>query len=226
MNQRIFIIDDDPDIIEMASRLLELDRFVVSSSTDPIEGIKKIEQNPPDLLLLDICMDKKDGLVVCRELKQNPKTSHVPIVMVSAKTEEADVVVGLEMGADDYIDKPFRGRELLARIKSVLRRHAAANDAAKISVGPFKMDFGAYKATMKDQPLDLTPKEFELLGLFLRKEGRVLTRASISEAVWGADTSKTSHTVDSHIDKLRKKMGPCGKWIVNLKGVGYRFEIE
>lgn len=227
MNKRVFIVDDEPGLIKIAKAYLETDKFVVASDTDPVSALRKIRQDPPDLVLLDICMDEMSGLEVCREIKADPKISHVPIVMVSVKADEPDVVVGLEMGADDYIRKPLKQHELLARVRAVLRRKGGPDSSAQIiKSGPFQLDYNAYKASANGEPLQLTPKQFELLGLFLRNEGRVLTRGFISERIWGADLSASSRNVDNTVDKLRKQVGAYRDCFKNLKGVGYRFEFE
>ncbi len=225
MNQRIFIVDDEPDMVRIAADLLEEEGYHVTASTHPEEAIKKIRTNPPDLILLDIRMPDKDGLEVCRELKSDPQTNSVPIIMISVKAEEADVVLGLELGAEDYIPKPYRRRELLARVKTALRRADPNQKVERLQVGPFTLDFGSYQAFINKKELSLTPKEFELLSFFLKREGRVLTRAMISESVWGVEYTGSTRTIDVHVDMLRRKLGKWGDAIVGLKGVGYRFEV-
>jgi DNA-binding response OmpR family regulator len=213
-------------MIKIATDLLSDEGYTVASATTPADGLKKVRGNPPDLLLLDVRLPDMDGYQVCKELKSDPKTQSIPIIMVSVKSDETDVVVGLEMGADDYISKPFRRRELLARIKAVLRRQAADPEPGRLEVGPIRIDLAAYSAWLKEKALALTPKEFELLSLFLRREGRVLTRAVISETVWGFEHTGSSRTIDVHVDQLRRKLGKYGEWIKGLKGIGYRFEAE
>lgn len=226
MKRRIFLIEDEPDLVKIATDLLEEEGFSVQSTGHPDAGLKKIKANPPDLLLLDVRLPDKDGFQVCQELKSDPKTKHVPIIMVSVRSEEADVVTGLEMGAEDYIVKPYRKRELQARVKSVLRRKDfEAKEIETMEVGPFKVDFGRYTARVKNKTLKLTPKEFELLTYFLKKEGRVVTRPTISESVWGNEYTGSSRTIDVHVEQLRRKLGKYGECIVGLKGVGYRFEL-
>lgn len=225
MSRRIFIIDDEPDLVKIATDLLVAEGYHVSSATHPDEGVAKIRANPPDLILLDIRMPDKDGIQVCKELKNDPKTKSVPIMMISVKADETDVVLGLEMGAEDYVPKPYRKRELLARVKTVLRRTEPDQCEEKLQMGPFCIDFGRYKAYLNKKEMSLTPKEFELLGFFLRKEGRVLTRAMISESVWGIEFTGSTRTIDVHVDMLRRKLGKYSACIAGLKGVGYRFEL-
>jgi two-component system alkaline phosphatase synthesis response regulator PhoP len=226
MKVRIYIIDDEPDMAKIGTDLLVGAGYTVNSFTQPVQGLKELRSNPPDLLLLDLRMPEKDGFEVLREMKADVKTKSIPVIMVSVQADEADVVVGLEMGADDYIAKPFRKRELLARVKTVLRRQNSLPDDKKVSYGPIHVDYGRYVATINKKPVDLTPKEFELLGLFLQREGRVLSRAVISEAVWGSQFTGTTRTIDVHVDTLRKKLGKYGDWIHSLKGVGYRFDPD
>lgn len=226
MKRRILIIDDEPDMIKIACDLLETDGYAVTSSTNPTDGLKKLRLNPPDLLLLDVRLPDIDGLQVCKELKSDPKTKHVPIIMISVKADETDVVVGLEMGAEDYIAKPFRRRELLARVKAVLRRNQTTPQPERLQAGGLMLDYSTHTATCDKKALNLTPKEFELMGLFLKMEGRILTRSIISESVWGIEFTGSTRTIDVHVDQLRRKLGGSGEQIKSLKGIGYRFEVE
>lgn len=226
MNKRVFIIEDEADLVRIATDLLESDGFIVNSALHPLEGLRKIQANPPDLLLLDIRLPDMDGYQVCKELKRDPKTTHVPVIMVSAKDEETDVVVGLEVGADDYICKPYRQKELLARVKAVLRRHTAELEPKDIVTGPLSLNCFSYAGFIHKRNIELTLKEFELLRYFVTLEGRVLTRSRIYEHVWGVDFSGSSRTIDVHIEQLRKKLGKYSEWITTLKGIGYRFQVE
>jgi len=226
MSKTIFIIDDEPDMLRIACDLLQSDGFVTRTAGHPDEGIKQILSNPPDLILLDIRLPDKDGFQVCKELKSEPKVKHVPIIMVSVKSDETDVVVGLELGAEDYIAKPFRKRELLARVKTVLRRNDIEKESPVVEIEPLKVDYERYTAHSGKKELKLTPKEFQLLGFFMKREGRVVTRPTLSEKVWGTEFTGSTRTIDVHVDQLRKKLGKYGSWIKSLKGVGYRFEKE
>jgi len=226
MKKNIFIIDDEPDMLKNASDLLTLDGFNVRTATDPEKGLEDIKKTPPDLLLLDIRMEPINGFEVCKLVKSDPKINDLPIIIVSTKTDEADVVTGLELGAEDYIQKPFRKAELLARIRTTLRRIQKEENPVQLKVGPLTIDPERYSASLNGEPLSLRPKEFELLYFFLRHEGQVLTHATISQKVWKVEHVPTSYTINFHVTQLRKKLGRYGKWLKSLKGIGYRFEVE
>jgi DNA-binding response OmpR family regulator len=222
----IFIVDDNPDMIQLGADLLKSEGYTVKSETNPLTALKIIKKNPPHLILLDIRMPHMDGYNVCKELKKDPQTHNIPVLMVSIKAEESDVVAGLEVGAEDYIRKPYHKGELLARIRTVLRRQTSPATSAHVKNGPLQMDLDRYTASINDQPLDLRPMEFQLLWYFLNREGQVMTHNAISEAVWKTEHLPTSQTVHFHVSQLRKKLGPHGKWIKSIKGIGYRVEIE
>jgi DNA-binding response OmpR family regulator len=226
MNQRIFIIDDEETLLNVTSDLLKTHNYQVTTSSNPVEGLKRIQETPPDLLLLDILMPELDGIEICKRIRSHPPTQNLPIIIVSSHGSETDIVTGLTVGADDYIVKPVRKRELLARVKSVLKRQGKEFHSQVISAGPLKLDLGTYRATLNGEPLTLSPKEFSLLSFFMKREGQALTRPTLAENVWGAQHLPTSHTIKSHIDTLRQKLGPVRHWIQTLQGVGYRFESE
>jgi len=226
LKKRIFVLDDMPDTVRIVSDLLTDGGYLVDSDSSPLSGLKKIQKNPPDLLILDIRMDEMDGLKVCKKIKSDSKTRSVAIIMLSIKAQETDVVVGLELGADDYISKPIREAELLARVKAVLRRKEVEPESEVINVGPLHLDRSTFTAKVGEEKLDLTLKEFELLAYLAQREGRVITRNTLSQNIWGREHMPSSHTIDHHVYELRKKLGPYGKWIEGLKGIGYRFEVE
>jgi DNA-binding response OmpR family regulator len=226
VKKSIFILEDEPDMVRIATDLLESDGFLVNSATHPVDGLRKIRTILLDLLILDLRLPEMDGYQVCKELKGDPKTAHIPIIMISVKDNETDVVVGLEMGADDYVTKPFRQRELLARVKSVLRRQAVEPAPKNIALGPVTLNCSNYSAIINNKGIQFTAKEFDLLAYFAQREGRVLTRTKIYESVWGVDFSGSSRTIDVHIDQIRKKLGKYGAWLTTLKGIGYRFQVE
>lgn len=226
IHKRIFVVDDEPDMIKIATDLLEQEGFVVLSERHPVPALKKIRENPPDLLLLDVRMPELNGFQVLQELKTDIKTKFLPVIVISVNTQETDVVLGLEMGADDYIQKPFRKRELLARVRAVLRRKDLNPEPGSVAIKDLFLDYTKRKVTFKKKPIALTPKEFELLGFLMLREGRVLTRSQISEAVWGHEHTGSTRTIDVHIDQLRKKLGPAGAWVLSLRGIGYRLDSE
>lgn len=225
MKPRVFMIDDEPDQVRIVSDVLSEEGYDFEFATDPMDGIKKVSAKPPDLLILDIRMEKMDGLSVCRAVKADARTKGVSVVMVSAKSQESDVIVGLEMGADDYIGKPIRIGELLARIRAVLRRKGAGEPEKRTVLGPLVVDRDRFIAEINGRLLTLKPKEFELLAFFAEREGRVVTRPLISESVWGREHVPTSNTIEAHVYELRRKLGRHGHWLQSLKGVGYRFEV-
>jgi DNA-binding response OmpR family regulator len=188
--------------------------------------LNQLRENPPDLVLLDVRMPGMDGLEVCRALKSDPKTVALPVLMISTQSSEADVVAGLEMGATDYVCKPFRERELQARVKAVLRRNVEDSSSPTLSAGPLQLDPATFTASLDGQSLDLRIKEYQLLQFFIQREGKVLTRAVISEQVWGHEYDRSMRTIDRHVANLRKKLGRHANWIQALPGIGYRFERE
>jgi DNA-binding response OmpR family regulator len=226
MEKRIFIVDDEIAMSKIATKFLERDHYAVKNDTNPVQALQKIKADPPDLVLLDICMPGMNGLDFCRKMKEDPKTAHVPIIFLSVKSEESDVVVGLELGAEDYIRKPLRGPEFLARVKAALRRHESPLPRQQLELGPFQVDLGTYKASLAGENLELTPKQLELLAFFIRNPGRVLTRTTISMNVWGADLTGSSRAIDSAVDQLRRQLGRYRNCIEGLRGVGYRFEVD
>lgn len=226
MGPRIFIIDDEKSMVRLATDFLQENGYAVSSSLDPEEGLKRVMASPPDLLLLDIRMPKMDGLEVCKKIRANPHLKGLPVMIISIQNGEADVVAGLEVGADDYVQKPFRERELLARVKAILRRKELDPAPQKLTIGPLSLDYVTYTVTVAGNTITLPPKEFKLLALLMRREGQVITRATISEHVWETGLIPTSRTIDTHVDHLRRKLGRFRSWLKTLKGVGYRFEVE
>ena len=226
MRERIFVFDDRPEIVRIVTDLLTDEGYAVESDTHPLKGLERVRRELPDLILLDIRMAEMDGLTLCKTLKADPRTATIPIIMLSAKTEDSDVIAGLEIGADDYIGKPIRRGVLVARVKAVLRRSKPEAEPAVVKVGPLTINRDKYSAELDGRPLGLRPKEFEFLAFLAANEGRVVTRARISEAVWGHDHVRGSKTIEFHIYQLKKKLGRCGSWITPVTGIGYRFEVD
>jgi two-component system phosphate regulon response regulator PhoB len=225
--QRILIIEDEPDITEILKYNLEKNHYQVATAGTGEDGLTTARDTLPDLVLLDLMLPGIDGLEVCRKLREDPRTRDLLIIMLTAKGTEADVVVGLTLGADDYIVKPFSTSELMARIKAVLRRveprEGDSNDET-LNVGPLAIDLRKHEVRVDGKPIELTLSEFKLLSFLIKKKGRVFTRDQLLDAVVGPDVFVTARNIDVHVAALRKKLGKYGSWIVTVRGVGYRFE--
>ena len=229
MKEKILIVEDDKDIIKMLEYNLKKEGFKVIAAHDGEDALDLALRQYPDLILLDLMLPGIDGLEVCKTLKNESKTSLIPIIMLTAKSQESDKVVGLELGADDYITKPFSPRELIARIKAVLRRAAEKDKLPEIfQAGDLRIDFAKISVSVKDKPVELTSKEFELLKTLLKAKGRVLSRDYLLDTIWGFDHAMEiqTRTVDVHVRTLRKKLKSQAKMIVTVKNYGYRFEAE
>jgi phosphate regulon transcriptional regulator PhoB len=226
MSSRVLIVEDEPDIRELVVHHLKREGYLVSAASSGEEALRQVQAAPPDLVLLDLMMPAMDGLEVCRRLRQDPATVSLPIVMLTAKGDEVDRVLGLEIGADDYIVKPFSPKELLARVRAVLRRSRPAPGAAPLRLGALLMDLGTHTASVGGEGLALTPKEFDLLRALIEARGRVLSREFLLDRVWGYSHASEieSRTVDVHIRRLRVKLGPEGRRVLTVKSVGYRLD--
>jgi phosphate regulon transcriptional regulator PhoB len=223
--KQIYIVEDEKDIVDLLQYNLEKEGYRVLSSLDGSEAIKRIPEKTPDLILLDLMLPGTDGLTVCRTLKNDPKTAHIPVVMLTAKGEESDKVVGLELGADDYITKPFSVKEVMARVKAVLRRFEKAGEGSPVQkFRDLTLDRARHQVTLKGKAVELTAKEFEMLDYFLTHPGRVLTRDVLLNNVWGYDYFGTTRTVDVHVRRLREKLGPYADFLQTVKGYGYQFQ--
>lgn len=223
----ILLVEDNRQIAEMVGEFLEMRGYSVDYAADGVSGLHLAVSNSYDVIVLDLMLPGIDGLEVCRKLREAPRTRDLLVIMLTAKGTEADVVVGLTLGADDYIVKPFSTSELMARIKTVLRRaepREIAGDDEAIKVGPIAVDLRKHEVRIEDQPVELTLSEFKLLGFLIKKKGRVFTRDQLLDAVVGPDVFVTARNIDVHVAALRKKLGKYGGWIVTVRGVGYRFE--
>ena len=222
---RILIVEDEPDMARGLQFNLEARGFEVATANDGERGLKEAAAFKPDLVLLDVMLPKRDGYDVCRTLRKSQPS--LPIVMLTAKGQEDDVVLGLKLGADDYVKKPFSVAELVARIETVLRRtHAAGGRPDQIAFGNVTVDFVRYEATRAGQPLDLTAKEFEMLRYFAANRGQLVTRDALLDAVWGYNSTPNTRTVDTHIVKLRQKIEPNPHepaHLITMHGLGYKF---
>jgi DNA-binding response OmpR family regulator len=220
----ILIIDDEKDLIELVRYNLEKDGFDVIAATDGQSGLEVVKKHRPDLVMLDLMMPGLDGLQVCQQLRGDPRSSRIPVIMLTAKATEADRVVGLELGADDYITKPFSPREVVARIKAVLRRSTAHPDARQvISSGDLAIDLSGHEVNYKGQRISLTATEFRILEFLAARPGRVFSRDEIIDAALGNETAVFDRTVDVHITAIRRKLGAGADQIETVRGFGYKF---
>jgi two-component system phosphate regulon response regulator PhoB len=225
-HESILAVEDDEDILELLKYNLAKEGYRVTAVTTGEEGLRLAHATTPDLILLDLMLPGVDGLEVCRSLKMDAKTRLAPIIMLTAKGEEADIVTGLELGAEDYITKPFSTRVLLARVRTVLRRRHTAppGEDALLKIHDLVIDPGRHEVLVQGQPVDLTATEFRLLHLLARRPGWVLTRTHIVEGIHGDDYPVTDRAVDVKIVALRKKLGPAAQYVETVRGVGYRFK--
>lgn len=221
------MVEDEKNIVRVVTYNLEREGYQVSVAKDGEEALERVRRDTPDLVILDLMLPKVDGLEVCRRLRADPKTKHLPIIMLTAKTQEADRVVGLELGADDYVPKPFSPRELVARVKAVLRRARRAELPSVWRCGNLQVDWERRVVRSKQRAVELTPKEFDLLKTLVEANGRVLSREALLEQAWSYNQAMEiqSRTVDLHVSQLRQKLGAEGKRILTVTGAGYRFQM-
>src|SRR3989442_5628624 len=226
MASRVLIVEDERDIRDLVLFHLEREGFQVSSASSGEEALRQVRHASPDLVLLDLMLPAMGGLEVCRRLRQDPVTASLPIVMLTAKGDEVDRVLGLEIGADDYLVKPFSPKELLARVRAVLRRSRPAPGTAPTTLGALTIDPGTHTVSVGEKILALTPKEFDLLRALVDARGRVLSREFLLDRVWGYSRASEieSRTVDVHVRRLRVKLGPEGRRVLTVKSVGYRMD--
>jgi two-component system phosphate regulon response regulator PhoB len=224
--KQILVIEDDPDIVEVLVYNLTREGYEVVAAESGEDGLSLARAHTPDLVLLDLMLPGMEGLQVCRALKNDPATRGVPVIMLTAKTEDADIVTGLEMGADDYITKPFSPRVLTARVRAVLRRPASADESEDqvIRIGPLEIDPRRYQVSLDGKRVALTQTEFRLLQVLASRPGWVFTRDQLVNLIRGEDVMVTDRTIDVHVAGVRKKLGPAGRRIATVRGVGYRFE--
>jgi two-component system phosphate regulon response regulator PhoB len=221
--EKILVIEDEPDIAEVLQYNLQKEGFDVETARRGDAGLDAVRRDNPDLILLDLMLPGIDGLELTRMLKRDPLTSRLPIVMLTARGDEVDRIVGLELGADDYISKPFSPREVVLRVKAVLRRFQQEESAAEvIELGGIQLDISGHQLRVRGKEMPLTATEFRLLRLLLERSGRVQTRGQLLSDVWGYAEDIDSRTVDTHIRRLRRKLGPEAERIETVIGVGYR----
>lgn len=227
MDARILIVEDERDIADLLRYNLQEAGFKTDYVRNGADALQRAIEKTPDLILLDLMLPEVDGMIVCRLLKNDPRTKNIPVVMVTAKTEEKDRVAGLELGADDYIIKPFSPREVVLRVSAVLRRiHIGkqTESTKRIETHGVTIDLDKHQVLTESGPIDLTATEFKLITLFARSPGRVFTRDILMDVIWGQDYYGIDRTVDTHVSRLRRKLGEFGKHIETVHGVGYRFK--
>jgi two-component system phosphate regulon response regulator PhoB len=219
--ERVLIVDDDPDILKLVSYNLSHAGYEVQTATTGRKALELIQQHPPDLIVLDLMLPDVDGMEVCRSLRQQAPSRRIPIVMLTARGEEIDRVVGFELGADDYVAKPFSPRELVLRVKSILRR-VGKDRTDMIHAGRIQVFPERRQCFIDNSLVSLTAKEFDLLYELMRAMGNVLTRDVLMDRVWGYHGDATSRTLDTHVRRLREKLGDDGNCVETVRGVGYR----
>lgn len=229
MSAHILVVEDEADLADALAFALEREGFRGTVARDGRSAIDVISQTPPpDLVLLDLMLPDISGTEVCRQLRANPATRHVPVIMVTARAEEIDRVVGFEVGADDYVVKPYSTRELVLRVRAVLRRResSAPVDVTALRFGLLTVDIDAHKVWVDDIEVALTALEQRLLRTLLERRGRVQTREMLLSDVWGITADITTRTVDTHVKRLREKLGAAGSYVETVRGAGYRFRAQ
>lgn len=222
----IYCVEDDESIRELMVYALRASGFEAEGFPGGEGLFQALRQTMPELILLDIMLPGMDGMEILKNLRANPATANVPVIMASAKGTEYDKVLGLDQGADDYLAKPFGMMEMVSRIRAVLRRSGGGQTQKQLTMGQLEMDSMSHTVRVDGQRVELTLKEFELLKLFLEHPGRVFTRDQLLERIWSTDYLGETRTVDVHIGTLRTKLGPCGEYIRTVRGVGYRLEVR
>jgi two-component system phosphate regulon response regulator PhoB len=221
---RILVVDDEPDLLELVRFNLCQLGYEVETATGGREGLEKARRQRPDLVVLDVMLPDLPGTEVCRRLRSDPDLASLPILMLTARSEEIDRVVGLEVGADDYVTKPFSPRELGLRAQAILRRVRGGREAPVVlRNGRLELDTERHRCRVEGEEVRLTAKEFELLRTLMERPGRVMSRDRLLDQVWGSDITVTSRTIDTHLKRLREKLGAAGDLVETVRGVGYRF---
>lgn len=227
VKSKILVVDDEPEAVELVEFNLKGAGYEVSTAGDGAEALNKARRIQPNLVILDVMMPEIDGMEVCKLLRRDPATSTIPIIMLTAKASEVDRVLGLELGADDYVVKPFSPRELVLRVKKILERGKPAEAAKeKFVCGDLVIDIPRHAVLWKGKEIDLTATEFKLLSTLAQRRGRVQSRDALLRDVWGYESMIDTRTVDTHMRRLREKMGPAAKYLDTIRGVGYRFIEE
>ena len=222
---KILIVEDEKDIVQALEYNLKKEGFDVSKAYDGLQGLKLLSETHPDLVLLDLMLPGIDGLELCRRIKKDPRTESTPVIMLTAKSGETDKVVGLEVGADDYVTKPFSMRELIARVRAVLKRYGKKDKPSRplIKFEDLQIDSEKHTVSVGGKEIKLTAKEFSLLAYLAENKEKVFSRDRLLDHIWGIETAIETRTVDVHVRRLREKLGRAGKHLLTLRGVGYKF---
>jgi two-component system phosphate regulon response regulator PhoB len=223
MSERILIVEDEADVAELVAHHLGKEGFSVEVTADGQSALEMIRSNPPSLVVLDLMLPKMSGLDLCRAVKADVRTREVVVLILSARTDEIDRVIGFELGADDYVIKPFSPRELVLRIRAIFRRRGArGDDAERIKVGELILDCSRHEVKAANRVIECTATEFKLLRILMERHGRVQGRDRLLSDVWGYDSMIDTRTVDTHMRRLRDKLGDCARYIETVRGFGYR----
>jgi len=218
----ILVVEDEQDVVDLLSLNLRKAGFKVSTAAEGASGLEKARADKPDFIILDLMLPKMPGLEVCRTLKSDPETRHIPIMMLTAKAEEIDRIVGLEFGADDYVTKPFSPREVVLRIRAILRRGEMKQTEENLTAGPISIDPARHEIFVNGKQVHLTSLEFKLLRTLMQRRGRVQARDRLLNEVWGYESMIDTRTVDTHVRRLREKLGKAGDVVETVRGFGYR----
>ncbi len=222
--KKILVIDDEPDLRELVRINLDQAGYRVETASSGRDALQALRRSPPDLVVLDLMLPDVSGTELCRKIRSDPALAHIPVIMLTAKAAEVDRVVGFELGADDYVTKPFSPRELVLRVAAVLRRGLADADSEPVlEHGAIRLDAERHRCMVDGAEAPLTAKEFDLLRELMSRPGRVVTRERLLERVWGSDVTVTPRTIDTHLKRLREKLGSAGASVETVRGVGYRF---
>ena len=225
--KRILLIEDEEDIASLIKLQAEISGYILHVEVDGVNGLRAVEREKPDLVIIDIMLPGQNGFDVCRKIKSNPELRGIPVIIVSAKSDEIDVLLGLELGADDYIAKPFSLKVLMTRIKVILRRNRETEKVAKnIAFGEFTLEVDRYLLRKNDKVIPITLSEFGILKRLLQNRGKVLTRNQLLDDIHNDDSFVVDRNIDVHIASLRRKLGPNFKWIDTVRGIGYRFKLD
>ena len=224
MKSLVALVEDEPDIVELIAIHLERAGYAVKSFLSGSAFLAFYRKNVPDMVILDLMLPDVDGLEICTQIRRSDSGGGVSIIMLTARSEETDKIIGLELGADDYVTKPFSPRELVARVKAVMRRQEGIALPRIIELGDICIDSTRYQVTVEGHPVELTPTEFRILELLVSKAGWVFTREQILDHLWGSEKAVIDRTVDVHIRHLREKLGPSATVIKNIRGIGYKLE--